>query len=435
MTPSPRRALPLLLLTLLATPGCQRQPDVLVLFVDTLRHDRLGCGEPAGQLPQLEQFLAEGTCFERAASTSGWTLPSETSMLFSAYPEEHRVEHRHSALAPGLVSLAAPLAGEGYTSALFSGNVLTSHPQYQPHLDHLWVIPKAEEFADDVDTQVVDEALRWIGEEAGGDPLLLVLQLYGPHYPYCPPGVDDGWIEVPGLNEGELDLCDPNHADLLRAAEEIEPIPAQLRQRVAELYDQEVAATSDELDRFLAGWDDHRGRSRLTVVVTDHGEAFGEHGSFLHGRSLHYETSDCSLAFHGEGVPAQVVDRPVELLDLAPTLSGQLGLAPSPQWRGLDLSPLFTDPDRAFEARTYQVSSLLDTTQRAVSLEGDDGHRYRLLSWDDGREPQLFDRTADPTETQDLAGDPGHAGVRDELEVLLDEMISTAGTGGPARSL
>lgn len=435
MTSPLRRALPALLLALVFTPGCQQRPDVLVLFVDTLRHDRLGCAEPTGQLPQLERFLADGTCFERVASTSGWTLPSETSMLFSAYPEEHRVEHRHSELAPGLVSLAAPLAGDGYTSALFSGNVLTSHPQYQPHLDHLWVIPKTEEFAADVDAQVVDEALRWIDDDAGGGPLLLVLQLYGPHYPYCPPGVDEAWIEVPGLHEGELDLCDPNHADLLRAAEEIDPIPSELTRRVEELYDQEVAVTSDELDRFLSGWDDHRGRSRLTVVVTDHGEAFGEHGSFLHGRSLHYETSDCRLAFHGDGVPVQVVDRPVELLDLAPTLCAQLDLTPSPLWRGLDLSPLFTEPDRAFEARTYQVSSLLDTTQRAVALEGDDGHRYRLLSWDDGREPQLFDRTADPLETRDLAGDPDHAAVRDQLEDLLDEMTQTAGTGGPARSL
>ncbi len=415
--------------------GCERQPDVLVLFVDTLRHDRLGCTAEVGKLPQLEPFLTEGTCFDRVASTSGWTLPSETSMLFSAYPEEHRVEHRHSELAPGAVSLAAPLQAEGYTAALFSGNILTSHPQYQPHLDHLWVIAKTEEFADDVDAQVVDEALRWMDEDLEGGPLALVLQLYGPHYPYCPPGVDDGWVEVPELDEGEIDLCDPAHADLLRAAEEIDPVPANLRQRVEELYDLDVAATNDEVARFLDGWGERRSRSRLTVVVTDHGEAFGEHGNFLHGRSLHYETSDCHMAFHGEGVPAQVVDRPVELLDLAPTLASQLDVAPSPLWRGLDLSPLFTDPDRAFEARTYQTSSLFDTTQLAVSIEGDDGHRYRLLAWDDGRDPELYDRTADPTETEDLAGDPAHADLLAELEVLLDEMQATAGTGGPPRSL
>ena len=423
------------LLLLCTAAGCESQPDVLVLFVDTLRHDRLGCTSEVGKLPQLETFLTEGTCFDRVASTSGWTLPSETSMLFSAYPEEHRVEHRHSDLAAGLVSLAAPLQTEGYTAALFSGNVLTSHPQYQPHLDHLWVIAKTEEFAADVDAQVVDEALRWMDEDAKGDPLLLLLQLYGPHYPYCPPGVDDGQVAVPELHEGEIDLCDPAHADLLRAAEEIDPVPEALRQRVEELYDLEVAATGDEVARFLEGWDERRSRSRMTVVVTDHGEAFGEHGSFLHGRSLHYETSDCHLAFHGEGVPAQVVDRPVELLDLAPTLAGQLGIPPSPQWRGLDLSPLFTDPDREFEARTYQTSSLLDTTQLSVSMEAANGHRYRLLAWDDGRDPELYDRTTDPHEIQDLAGDPEHADVLQDLEVLLDDMRATAGTGGPPRSL
>lgn len=419
--------------TSLALVGCEREPDVLVLFVDTLRHDHVGCGNAVGALPSLETFLSEGTCFDRVASTAGWTLPVETSMLVSAYPEEHGVDSRHSQVSSDVVAVTAPLFEAGYQTALVSGNVLTTHPQYQPYFDYLWVIDRTQEFAADVDTQVVDEALRWLDDDAGGSPLFLVLQLYGPHYPYCPPGVEDGIVQVDGLHEGEVDLCDPNQADILRAAEEIVPFPEALSSRIAELYAAEVASTAVELDRFLAGWDEHRGRPRITVVVTDHGEAFGEHGTVLHGRSLHRETSDCHMGFHGAGIAPQVVDRPVELLDLAPTLTALLDLEPADAWRGMNLTPLFDDPGFAFTARAYQVSTLLDATQRAVTLEGDEGRRYRLLTWDDGRDPELYDATTDPKETLDLYGDPTAAGIQEKLELFLEDMVVTAATGGPPR--
>ena len=413
--------------------GCAREPDVLVLFVDTLRHDRLGCSDARGVLPALEQYTLEGACFERVASTAGWTLPTETSMLVSAYPEEHGVQQRHSEVDVAMIPITSPLGREGYASALFSGNVLTSHPQYQPYFEQLWVIDKSQEFAADVDTQVVDEALAWIEHEAHGSPLFLVLQLYGAHYPYCPPGTGEVRIEVPGLHDGVIDLCDPNHADLLRAAETIDPFPDELAAGVEAAYDREVEYTGAEIERFLARWDEHRTRPRISVVVTDHGEAFGEHGNFLHGRSLYWETSDAHMAFHGDAIERVVVDRPVELLDLAPTLTGLLGLQPDPAWRGVDLAPLLADPAAQFTARAYQVSTLLEAAQYSVTAEGDDGHRYRLLAWEETAARELYDATVDPLEELDLYDDPAAAHVQPRLEVLLDDMVATAADGGPPR--
>lgn len=415
--------------------GCARQPDVVVLFVDTLRADRLGCSAPLGALPSLERYTVEGSCFERVSSTAGWTLPTETSMLVSAYPEEHNVTLRNVPVDPDVVPITAPLADAGFMTALFSGNVLTAQPQFQPYFDQLWVIERSQEFAADVDDRVVDEALDWLAAEAGKEPLFLVLQLYGPHYPYCPPGTEAAWIDVPDLHDGGLDLCDPDHADLLRAAENLEPIPAALLDHVETMYDEEVAYTDTQIERFEAGWEAlGRRRERVTVVVTDHGEAFGEHGKLLHGRSLHRETSDSHMAFFGDGIPRTVVDRPVEFLDLAPTLTALLGLEPADGWRGLDLTPLLDDPNAPFAARAYQVSNLLEDTQRAVTLEGEDGHRYRLLDREEDGGPQLFDATADPNELVDLHGDAAYAGIQGELEELLDQMVADAATGGPARS-
>lgn len=424
----------LLVLLLVLLPGCARSPDVLVLFVDTLRHDRLGCQAATGHAPTLEQLTLTGACFDRVASTSGWTLPTSTSMLYSAYPEEHGVQQRHQEVADGVVGLPTPLVAEGYTSALFSGNILTSQPRYQHDFDMVWVVERAHGDDPDIDAQVVDQALAWLDEQPTRDPVLLVLQLYGPHYPYCPPGTDDATVAVDGLDLPLIDLCDPEHGDLLRAAEELQPFPPALNERIEELYDQEVAVTDGEIARFLDGWDEtKRNRPRLSVVVTDHGEAFAEHGRVLHGRSLHRETSDCHLAFHGEGIARAMVDRPVELLDLAPTVLSLLEFEPPPEWRGIDLTTLAADPHRDMQARAYQSSVLLEGVQRAVTLEGPDGHRYRLLRWEETGDKQLYDATADPHETVDLAGDPAHADMELQLELFLDEMIVAAETGGTAR--
>jgi len=431
----PHARLLTLALALLLCPGCARSPDVLVLFVDTLRHDRLGCQSALGHAPTLEQLTLEGACFDRVASTAGWTLPTSTSMMYSAYPEEHGVELRHQEVTDGMVGIPAPLLDEDYVSGWFSGNILTSQPHYQDDFDQLWVVDRDHGDDPDIDAQVVDQALGWLEEQPRKDPLFVVLQLYGPHYPYCPPGAGDTTVDVPGLDPPVMDLCDPEHDDLLRAAEELDPFPEVLTQRIQELYDQEVQATDAEIARLLDAWDEglDRRRPRLTVVVTDHGEAFAEHGKVLHGRSLHRETSDCHLAFHGEGIDRVVVDRPVELLDLAPTLLALMELEAPSGWRGVDLTPLMADPELDVPLRAYQTSTLLAGVQRAVTLEGDDGHRYRLLRWEETGDHELYDATLDPLEHEDLAGDPAHAAIELELQLYLDEMVAAAASGGVPR--
>ena len=426
-----------LVLLALCGSGCHDQSDVLVLFVDTLRHDRLGCTEAVGQMPTLEQYTLGGTCFERVASTAGWTLPTETSMLLSSYPEEHGITRQSSHLDGSYDPITAPFTDAGYVTALFSGNVLSSHPYYHPFFDTMWVVGRENEFAYNVDELVVNQAELWLENEAKrGDPSFVVLQLFGPHVPYCSPGDEDGVVEVPELDEGSIDLCDPADTELLHAAEAIVPFPPALASRMAELYDLEVAATDEQLERFLDSWDAARGnRDRLTVVMTDHGESFGEHSRVLHGRSLHRESTDCHLAFHGEGIERQVVDRPVELLDLAPTVASLLEMAAPSAWRGADLTPLFTAPETAFDARAYQSSELLETWQHAVTLEGDDGHRYRLLTDEGSGERWLYDATVDPRELTNLVDDPSVTEMQGRLEQFLDEMKATAATGGPARTL
>ena len=67
-------------------------PNVVVVFVDTLRAEALGAyGNPLPASPAMDKLAEQGLLFERMYSHSGWTLPSAASLISARYPVEHRV--------------------------------------------------------------------------------------------------------------------------------------------------------------------------------------------------------------------------------------------------------------------------------------------------------------------------------------------------------
>ena len=102
---------------------------------------------------------------------------------------------------------------------------------------------------------------------------------------------------------------------------------------MAELYDAEVAALDRRLRRVF-----RRLRTRgllehaIVVVTADHGEEFDEHGEFQHGRTLYQESVRIPLIMVGPGLPAgRVVDQPVSIVDVAPTIFDLVGLPVEPR--------------------------------------------------------------------------------------------------------
>ena len=81
----------------------------------------------------------------------------------------------------------------------------------------------------------------------------------------------------------------------------------------------------------------------LIAVTADHGESLGEHAERTHSYTLYDAVLAVPLLFRGPGVPAgRVVEGVVRTVDIAPTLAALLGLAPSRESDGVDLSPLWT---------------------------------------------------------------------------------------------
>jgi hypothetical protein len=94
-----------------------RPPDLILVTLDTLRADALGCYGGPSDTPFLDQLAGEGLRFEEAMSACNSTLPAHTSILTGQPVPTHGVLDNRSTLSPGVRTLAQALRQAGYTTA------------------------------------------------------------------------------------------------------------------------------------------------------------------------------------------------------------------------------------------------------------------------------------------------------------------------------
>ncbi|MDX1644788.1 MAG: sulfatase-like hydrolase/transferase, partial [Thermoanaerobaculia bacterium] len=149
------------------------------------------------------------------------------------------------------------------------------------------------------------------------------------------------------------------------------------------------------------------------IVVSDHGEAFYEHGQPTHGTTLHEEQVRSLLVVRIPGTQPRVVDAPVGLLDLLPSLTRELGLPVHGNFQGA--SDIF-GPDYSADNRPFYFTIQGMTAEDGILL---DDWKY-TLNWQTGRQ-QLFDLTRDPGEFRNLIEDePERARV---LHTALEQFL------------
>ncbi len=152
----------------------------------------------------------------------------------------------------------------------------------------------------------------------------------------------------------------------------------------------------------------------VIIVLSDHGEAFYEHGVPTHGTTLFEEQVRSLLLMRLPGVEPRRVDEPVSLLDVMPTLLQYLELPAHGNFQGRSdiLDPAYSAQDRPF---FFTIQGL--TLEDAVLL---DDLKY-IVNWD-RRQRALFDLTSDPTERHDLlTREPQKA---EELDRVLIDFLN-----------
>ncbi len=376
--------------------GDPGQPDVILVSIDTLRADHLGAyGHVRDTSPFMDELAKDGVRFSFARSASPWTLPSHTTMLSGQLPMTHKVIEDSLQLDQAVPVLPERMQSAGYTTAAFVSTFYVSSQfgfdRGFDHFDDFDIHDPKVNLRGTVDMDdVVDATLRWWSERKAGEPVFLFLHTYDVHYEYDPPG------DYATLFDRAPTSDDTKYKNYFHFKKHL-PDEAQLAHQRAQ-YDESIRYVDDQLRR-LRDAAAAAGREVRFIITSDHGEEFGERGSWGHAHTLYAEQLHVPLIMSGGGLPAGVVvDGAVGTQDIAPTLAAWAEQPPLAA-DGWDLAPAIAGtelPARPFTAETTRFK-----TNRLGLYEA--GLR---LEWDvKDQTLELFDPHSDPREEHDLAAD------------------------------
>ena len=384
----------------LLPPATSKGRLVLLISVDTLRADALGVyGAARPTSPRLDALASRGVVFEWAFSPSPWTLPSHRTLLTGLQPLSHGsvIAQRHR-LRSDLTTLGEHLQREGFaTVGIHGGGFVSPAYGFAEGFDRFVEIPEARD--------AVDEAIRVVDARRDQD-LFLFLHNYHVHSPYREdlPSLDALGPRYRELRAELGDAVDPNelgaHDHLFRQNAAKAPLSGPKLEMVELLYQAGVRAIDGQLGRLLDALEQGGRLDEAVIVVTsDHGEAFGEHGLFLHSNTVYAEELRVPLLVIGPDVPAgRRVETTVGSADVLPTMLELLGVPVPEGLEGRSLVGAWNPEAGATPARV-SGSHLSD---RSAQLYAIDGETKYIVGGPQPRE-ELFDLAQDRADLDDVA--------------------------------
>ena len=334
------------------TPGGDpNPPNVIIIGLDTLRADRLGCyGYARPTSPNMDAFAQKGILFEQAIASAPWTTPSFASIFTGLHPSRHQAGlfSKGFALNSHFVTLAEQIrATNRLTAAFTEGVCVRSQFGFSQGFDQYsdGVAPDKQESG--TVEKTMKDAVAWL-DSYGHLPFFLFVHTYECHMPYMAPST---W----GLMFATSDCADKAEDGVDWAVTEEE------KRYVSDLYDGEIAYTDHWVGYLL---DELKARQLLentiVAIFADHGEEFWEHGGTGHVTTLYDEVLHVPMILYipwEMSVPMRVKEQ-VAVTDLFATLHDLLGL---PLAQGLDsysLLPLFVPHDDRPYARRFVASEM-----------------------------------------------------------------------------
>ncbi|NLH49726.1 MAG: sulfatase [Myxococcales bacterium] len=385
----------------LALTGCAKSPNhpnVLLISVDTLRADRLGCyGSKEGLTGMMDFWAQRGVRFSNTWAPAPWTLPSHASAFTGLYPTEHRAIDEKINIDKNAKLLSEALKDAGFqTGAFVSHYYLGQEYGFGRGFDDFYIKPDAK--AD----EMVSRTARWI-QKHKEKPFFAFLHLFDPHTPYQPP-VDIAKKHYPA--DVNL-LVTGTTKDIMDVVHEWPSDTAQKKLKALQsLYAGEIEFVDKQLEVLFKSLQDNKlDRNTIIILFADHGEEFMEHGLMEHGFTLYQEQLHVPFIwYYPAGLPAgQTVEEPSSLIDLMPTLLDLLGLPPVDNISGRSLMPVVRGQEKSINR--YLLSETTRQGPDRVTLIRDfEKYLYsppfRLNSRNFGE--MLFNLRNDPGEKTDL---------------------------------
>jgi arylsulfatase A-like enzyme len=433
----------------------------VLVSIDTLRADHLGCyGHPLDVSPRIDRLAREGLRFADASVQWPSTWPSMASMLTGTGPGRTGVPFRpRRPLQPHNLTLAEMLKQAGYTTGAVVSNVNLGRSmrfdqgfdwfleswseglaQVNPTAPFVGSPGRVKQFTDA--SRVTDQALAWLEQRERDTPFFLWVHYMDPHGPYVPPA--RYFERFRGAYPEQLVELDRIPRYQRQRPSRSEPFLRDLGFYKAR-YAAEIRYLDDELGRLLDAlerrWGDAPG---LVALTADHGESLDEHDYYLaHGALPFQPATRVPLLLHmpGRVVAGRVVEEPVALVSLVPTLLDLLGVPTPAGVEGASLAA-FADAGAPAPAPGDVFGQAgTELPPHAFVRRG----RFKLVRFARpeeiqrfGGEQVLYDLARDPGETRDaLAEHPEQAA---DLARALDRWLAESGAppegaSGPAAEL
>ena len=386
-------------------PGAE-PPSVIVITIDTLRADHLGCyGYPNIQTRHMDELARASARFTRAYTPVPVTLPAHTALFTGSFPMATGVhDFSGNKLPEQAVTLASALRAKGYATAAFIGSaVLDSrfglNQGFDTYFDHFEFSRLDEAHLDQMERrgdQVMDEALNWL-KLGPRRPFFLWVHLYDPHDPYQPP----------------------------------EPYATRYR---GHPYDGEIAFDDAQVGRLFTFLKQNNLYERSVIVLAgDHGEALGEHGERTHGFFVYDSTLHIPLLIRIPGAAPRVVEDEVSLVDVTPTVLQALSIPIPATVQGRSLLALVLGRATGSASDLYAESYLPLLHFRWSQLRS---LRSRGMKYIDAPRPEIYDTRTDPKELKNLYSTRhtlAHE-MRDRLFALI-RRFTPAGGGAAEKEL
>jgi iduronate 2-sulfatase len=453
--------LPILLLAARAVHAADPKPNILLVCVDDLK-PLLGCyGDKTVKSPNIDRLAARGLLFERAYCNQAVCAPSRNALLTGRRPQSmgiYDLGTNFRKAMPDAVTLAQHFKQHGYRTEALGKIFHVGHGNHEdpaswsvPHFpvpSIAYALPEsrapkgltreealfsnrsarglprgaAYESADVPDEAYSDGRLavetisRLRAAVSRGEPFFIACGFVRPHLPFCAPKkywdlYDRSAFRLAARStppDGAPEYA-PQFGGELRQYSGIPgkgPIPDDLARTLIHGYHASISFMDAQLGRVLEALEE-TGLTKNTVIILwgDHGWHLGDHGMWC--KHTNYEqAARIPLLIVAPDItsPGTRTAALVESVDLYPTLTELAGLPAPGALEGKSLVPLLRDPSLEVKAHVFHVYPRGERLGRAVRTA-----RYRLVEWKVPGAPagtaavELYDYTADPGETKNLA--------------------------------
>jgi arylsulfatase A-like enzyme len=437
-----------------APPPTTDKPNILLITIDTLRADHLGCyGNASIHTPTIDSLAAGGIKFQRATSQVPLTLPSHTSILTSTYPPIHGVrDNARYSFGNSIPTLAEVLKESGYlTSAFISAFVLDSrfgldegfdvyddNIQNQAYFYFFSASPpfalagglkllglsppyKPERKAD----QTTGAVIEWI-EKNRESRFFMWVHYFDPHGPLNPPAPYDTLYLSPGTDPHRFRDDIEDLISLLGKVDSRELSDEEI-EGIKSLYKGEVTFTDHHIGNLMKSIRELGiGDRTLVVLTSDHGQSLSEHHYIGHSMELYQEIMHIPLIINYPGQLQQglVVEELVQSIDIMPTILSSLEIEVPVSCSGSNLlrlvEPSARNRDDSNQWAYIETLFPKPARNKLVGLSSEDYKYIRAL---EGEREELYHVKTDPKEMDNLASADTQRSeqMRNHILSLLEE--------------